>query len=143
MQIIEEVCHDKKPKRLYGETFKSRGGLLESDSSSSEPRNPKQMYNARSTTKNVSGEKDEIFQLLTQLKDDYAGEEGFIQEVKFRKTPEVVVSFEQQLDDLVRFCCDPKQFSVLDIDPRFSLGSFFFFISDNLQTFNVMEKDHQ
>ena len=77
--------------------------------------------------KNVSGEKDEIFQLLTQLKDDYAGEEGFIQEVKFRKTPEVVVSFEQQLDDLVRFCCDPKQFSVLGIDPRFSLGSFFFY----------------
>ena len=50
LQIIE-VCHDKKPKRLYGETFKSRGGLLESDSSSSEPRNPKQMYNARFTTK--------------------------------------------------------------------------------------------
>ena len=29
------------------------------------------------------------------------------------------------LDDLVRFCCDPKQFSVLGIDPTFSLGSFF------------------
>ena len=60
----------------------------------------------------------------------------------FGKTPEVVVSFEQQLDNLVRFCCDPKQFSVLGIDPTFSLGSFFCY-SDNLQTFNVMEKDHQ
>lgn len=125
LQSIKEDCHNKKPKKLYGETFKSSGGLLESGSTSTEPRNRKQVYNARSNTRTDSGEKDEIFQLLTQLKDDYAGEGGFVQEVKFGKTPEVVVSFEQQLDDLVRFCCNPKQFSVLGIDPTFSLGKFF------------------
>ena len=125
LQSIKESCHNKKPKKLYGETFKSSGGLLESSTTSSEPRNPKQVYNARSNANKDSGERDEIFQLLTQLKEDYAGEGGFVQEVKFGKTPEVVVSFEQQLTDLVRFCCNAKRFSILGIDPTFSLGKFF------------------
>ena len=28
------------------------------------------------------------------------------------------------LDDLVRFCTDPNQFSIVGIDPTFSLGAF-------------------
>ena len=79
----------------YDEKFSSSGGLLQSDSASSEPPNPKQVYNARSSTSNLRRniDKDEIFQLLTQVKDDYAGEEGFGQELKFGKTPEVIVGF--------------------------------------------------
>lgn len=129
LDTIKDECLHKKPKKLYGDTFSSSGGLLKSDSASAEPRNRKQVYNARATTasqgKSASGDKDEIFLLLTQLKDDYAGEGGFVQEVKFGKTPEVVVGFEQQLDDLVRFCCSPVRFSVMGIDPTFNLGKFF------------------
>ena len=79
---------------------------MESDSASFEPRNQKQVYNAaRSSTSNLSRDldKDEIFQLLTQIKDNYADEGGFVQEVKFGKIPAVIVGFEQQLEDLVRF----------------------------------------
>ena len=127
LSSIQKDCLHKKPKRLYGEKFSSSGGLLESDSASSEPRNPKQVYNARSSTSSLSRnpDKDEIFQLLTQLKDDYAGEGGFVQEVKFGKTPEVIVGFEQQLEDLVRFCCNSMRFSIMGIDPTFNLGKFF------------------
>ena len=109
---IKKECLHKKPKRLYGKKFSSNGGLLESDSASSEPRNPKQVYNARSTTLSHSKNEDkgEIFLLLTQLKDGYAGEGGFVQEVKFGKTPEVVVAFEQQMEDLARFCCNAVTF---------------------------------
>ena len=46
LSSIKKECLHKKPKRLYGEKFSSTGGLLESDSASSEPRNPKQVYNA-------------------------------------------------------------------------------------------------
>ena len=71
--ITERLCQayrksvlHKKPKRLYGEKFSSSGGQLESESASSEPRNLKQVYNARSSTSNLSRnpDKDEIFQLI-------------------------------------------------------------------------------
>ena len=35
----------------------------------------KYLYNARSNANKDSGERDEIFQLLTQLKEDYPGED--------------------------------------------------------------------
>lgn len=124
---IKESCFTKKPKMLYDDKFESNGGLLNSTTISSEPRNPKQIYNARAeiTTKNKGEEKDEIFQLLMQLKDDYATGGGFIQEVTFGKTPEVIVAFEQQLNDVARFCTDQVNFSVMGIDPTFNLGKFF------------------
>ena len=127
LSSIKKECLQKKPKRLYGEKFSSNGGLLDSDSASSEPRNPKQVYNARSTTlrHSTNEDKDDIFLLLTQLKDDYAGEGGFVQEVKFGKTPEVVLAFEQQLEYLARFCCNTLRFSIMGIDPTFNLGNFF------------------
>ena len=85
------------------------------------------MYNARSTTlhHSTNEDKDDIFLLLTQLKDDYPGEGVFVQEVKFGKTPEVVLAFEQQLKDLARFCCNAVRFSIMGIDPTFNLGNFF------------------
>ena len=60
---IRKDCLHKKPKRLYGLKFSSSGGLLESNSASSEPRNKKQVYNARSSTSNLSRnpDKDEMF----------------------------------------------------------------------------------
>lgn len=124
---IKECCFTKKPKVLYDEKFSSSGGLLHSTSISSEPRNPKQIYNARAdvASKNKGEEKDEIFQLLMQLKNDYAAGGGFVQEVTFGKTPEVIVAFDQQLNDVARFCTNPVHFSVLGIDPTFNLGQFF------------------
>lgn len=35
-----------------------------------------------------------------------------------------VLAKDQQLNDLVRFCCNPRQFSILGIDPTFNLGEF-------------------
>ena len=86
------------------------------------------MYNAQSTTlrHSINEDKDDIFLLLTQLKDEYAGEGGgFVQEVKFGKTQEVVFAFEQQLEDLARFCCNAVRFSIMGIDPTFNLGNVF------------------
>lgn len=75
------------------------------------------MYNAQSTTlrHSINEDKDDIFLLLTQLKDEYAGEGGFVQEVKFGKTQEVVLAFEQQLKDLARFCCNAVRFSIMGL----------------------------
>ena len=64
--VNDFVKHTERLSR-YGEKFSSSGGLLKSDSASSEPSNPKQVYNARSSTSNLRRniDKDEIFQVLT------------------------------------------------------------------------------
>ena len=36
----------------------------------------------------------------------------------------VILASDVQLNDIARFCCDPFEFSVLTIDPTFSLGDF-------------------
>lgn len=127
LQNIKVNCLSKKPKVLYDERFETSGGLLNSESASSEPRDPKQVYNARADaiTKTKGEDKDEIFQLLIKLKEDNSSDGGFIQEVTFGRTPEVIVAFDQQLEDLVRFCTSPVCFSVVGIDPTFNLGKFF------------------
>lgn len=129
LQDIKKHCFTKKPKVLYDESFEKSGGLLGSSSTSSEPRNPKQVYNARADTlskqKDKGEDKDEIFQLLMKLKEDNCSEGGFIQEVTFTSTPEVIVAFDQQVNDIVRFCTNAQRFSILSIDPTFNLGKFF------------------
>ena len=36
----------------------------------------------------------------------------------------MLLATDQQLFDVQRFCCDPQQFSILTVDPTFSLGDF-------------------
>ena len=50
--------------------------------------------------------------------------EQFIREVKCLQEPAVVVATERQLNDLVRFCTVPGNFSILTVDPMFCLGDF-------------------
>ena len=50
--------------------------------------------------------------------------EQFIQEVKCLHETAVVFATERQLNDFLQFCTVPGNFSILTIDPTFSLGDF-------------------
>ena len=50
--------------------------------------------------------------------------EQFIREVKCVCEPAVIVATERQLNDLVRLCTVPGNFSILTVDPTFCLGDF-------------------
>ena len=50
--------------------------------------------------------------------------EQFIREVKCLREPAVIVATKRQLNDLLRFCTVPGNFSILTIDPTFCLGDF-------------------
>ena len=52
------------------------------------------------------------------------GEDKFVRTVTACPELMCLLSTDQQLDDLVRFCTDPNEFCVLSIDPTFSLGDF-------------------
>ena len=51
-------------------------------------------------------------------------ENAFVRVVNAAPYPMMVLAFDWMLDDIVRFCTVPGNFSVLSVDPTFSLGSF-------------------
>ena len=48
----------------------------------------------------------------------------FIRDVKTYREPAIVVAFDEQLFYVERFCCNSATFSILTVDPTFSLGDF-------------------
>ena len=52
------------------------------------------------------------------------GENCFAREVRMFKEPAVIVAFDRQLSDMVKFCWDEDVFGIVTIDPTFLLGDF-------------------
>ena len=93
------------------------------------PRNRTQVSNVRrkfDSTSSLCSKKsnrDPLFIVMEQSK-IHDGKDKFVRTVTACPEPMCVLATNQQLNDLVRFCTNPSQFSVLSIDPTFSLGDF-------------------
>ena len=75
---------------------------------------------------NSSGRADPIFELIQQCSVDLApGGRKFIQSVNFETSPSCVLSTDDQLQNVVRFCSNPGFACVLGIDPTFIMGKFY------------------
>ena len=48
----------------------------------------------------------------------------FIRDVKAGPDPALVLTTDQQLNDLMKFCTSPDEFTVITVDPTFNLGDF-------------------
>ena len=108
----------------YSDIFEAAGGIHNCKSVSEESRNKSQVYNACKSVKSESGQgKDEIFDLLSLLKELQAMEEGgFLKEVQIGSTPYAILASKWQLNNIVTYCCQPTQFSVFGVDATFELG---------------------
>lgn len=122
IKAIKDECMTKTASVAYNDVFESAGGISECKSMSAEPRNKRQVYNARKNSKETTG-KDEIFDLLELLKQHQSAEDG--REVLIGSSPCAVLASQKQLDNLVMFCCQDNNFSVLRIDATFNLGDFY------------------
>ena len=49
---------------------------------------------------------------------------AYIRKVHTAPVPNVILSINEQLDDLVSFCTNSEHFGILSIDPTFDLGPF-------------------
>ena len=64
---------------------------------------------------------DQIFAIM-QSAEDRDGK--FVRHTRPSPEPAFVVACDRQLDDLVRFCTIPDDFTILTVDPTFNLGDF-------------------
>ena len=119
-------------KVVLDEIYSSSGDVYHARSLSQLPRGPRDIYNARAPAKKAfkssswNGsvkEQNEVWVILEKAKK----EELEFPELKlnrdFRVHPSlpVVLSLEHQLDDVVNFCTNLKEFRVISIDPTFDI----------------------
>ena len=66
---------------------------------------------------------DQVFAIMRSANiEDHDGK--FVRDTRPSPEPAFVVARDRQLDDLVRFCTIPEDFSILTVDPTFNLGDF-------------------
>lgn len=126
--IKENVC-TMPPKSAIKEVYDRAGGVLNAQSFSEVPRDRRQAYNAKSCQHTTSGiasnhSKDLVYDILEQR---YGSLKSFVRNVSFDDSVMCVLSTDQQLLDIERFCAnsDSLHNSVLGLDPTFNLGDFF------------------
>ena len=129
-EIKEECNRGSGPKKVIATVSAGVGGVISATDACELPRDEQQVTKLKSRMKSSSstasgpGGKD-VFSIIMQQAFLEEGKSSFfIRDVKCLREPAVVVATERQLNDLVRFCTCPADFSVLTVDPTFCLGEF-------------------
>lgn len=126
---IKENLSTLTPKAAIKVVYDNAGGVTNAQSLSEVPRDRRQAYNAKSHDQSISGitsnqNKDLVYDLIEQ---HYGSLKNFVRNVSFDDSVMCVLSTDQQLNDIERFCV-PQDFgntSILGIDPTFNLGDFY------------------
>ena len=114
------------PKEVLSSMERTAGGILDATYPGQLPRNEQQISNFKhyaheGTTCSTKG--NELYSIMLQAHLEHK-DQKFIRDIKTYPEPAIVLATDQQLFDVQRFCCDPQQFSILTVDPTFSLGDF-------------------
>ena len=129
MALIKKKAKNCAPKEAVSAVYNKQGGIMGATSIGELPRNRQQISNVRSkigTNSSIcsaKGLRDPLFMVMEQSKLCESGDK-FVRVVTACPEPMCILASDQQLTDLVRFGTNPSLFSVLSVDPTFSLGDF-------------------
>ena len=130
LKHVKEECLIKGPKATVEQVSSQVGGVLCVSTSGQLPRNEKQVANQRRRAKatqasghptNVTA--DALF-VIMQMAHTQDPTHKFVRDIKTAPEPAIVLAYDQQLKDLVRFITSSFEFSIVTIDPTFTLGDF-------------------
>ena len=124
-QQLSTALATQSPKDATDTVTSNNGGLLRAASASHIPKNRQQAYYLKRSQKIVGHghSRDVLYMTMEQCKLAEKGDR-YVQEVTCAPEPMAVLTTEQQLADMERFCCNPTDFCVMGIDPTFDLGEF-------------------
>ena len=124
---VVDKCASCGPKKTVEHVSLEVGGILGASAPGQLPRNEKQVSNLRRRSKtypvSLSCASDELFAVM-QRAHTQDPEHKFVRDIKTAPEPAIVLADNQQLHDLVRFGTSAADFSIITIDPTFSLGEF-------------------
>ena len=130
-ELIKTGSLGSGPKQVVASVSSDAGGIVGVSYPGELPRNEDQVSNfkkhnvriARNTQNQESSGANDLYTVMLQAHLEDA-DKKFVRDIKAYPEPAVILASDVQLNDIARFCCDPFEFSVLTIDPTFSLGDF-------------------
>ena len=126
---LKEAVSTSQPRVAFDRVAEELGGMSCGSSSGSWPKDVKQAYNLKSRTGckplNVAVTSDPYLALVMQCKEDAKDQKtAYIRQVTCAPEPVVILTTDEQIDNLVKFCTNSVHFGVFAVDPTFDLGSF-------------------
>ena len=122
---LKATASGSTAKKALAFVSETEGGIEHAKSAGSLPRSHQQVHDIRRKLAGPS-DPDPIFSLMLMCKESQSQKDGnvFVQLVNGAPFPMMVLAYEWTLDDLVRFCTEPREYAILGVDPTFSLGDF-------------------
>ena len=127
---VKEESITKGPKATMECVSHEVGGVIGASAPGELPRNEKQVENMKrklkcmnSSDRQSDGSADILFSVMQEAYTQDPSNK-FVRDVKAAPDPAIVLAFDRQLHDIVRFCTSSFKFGVLTVDPTFSLGEF-------------------
>ena len=120
---------NETPKQVLDKAYSSVGDVTKARSIGQLPRGPTDLYNARFSSKQKSRKDKEvegingIWALLEKAKreEETSSDAIFIRECRVHPDFLAILATNRQLDDLKRFCTNPKDFCIFGVDPTFNI----------------------
>lgn len=131
MKEMSERSKFEKPKKVEHDLWKEQGGMAWVENTSEVPRNRQQIYdikrrNLAASHSSIDGvaSGSEVYDIIAIYNEHQRRKDkGFLRDYKLAPFG-VVLASEKQLHDVVRFCTNPDQISILGIDSTFNIGKF-------------------
>ena len=111
----------QNPQKVVAIMTNKEGGELYA-SPSDVPRNRQQISNIRCKQKKHP---DVLYSIMLQCKLAEGSSDAFVRDVKAAPSPQSVLFFNWQLEDMARFLTNNYQFGVLTVDTTYNLGAFY------------------
>lgn len=122
---LKELCsHGTPPTAAFYESVEEKGGVKEFRNAACHSRNIRQIKHVKKTMQHEPN--DQMIELIEMQKEGARNaDKAFVRKVETSSDPYVVLATNHQLNDVVRFCCNPAKFSVLGVDPTFNFGKYY------------------
>ena len=121
LDILDTVAEKQTPKGAVHSVSSQLGGIINSQSAGTLPRNRQQVKDRRRKGMNTTANNDPLLAAMFMCKETMP---GFVRKVMGAPDYMVVICDDRTLNNLVRFCANPHSPQILSVDPTFSLGKF-------------------
>ena len=123
MAKLKKVAGKSTPKNAVEIVSKKAGGVLSAPSAGARPRGRQQVKDIRRAS---SSDVDPLYSVMMMCKESEGrkNKDAFVHQVNAAPYPMMCLTFDWTLHDLAQFCTNPKNFSILGVDPTFDLGDF-------------------
>ena len=89
----------------------------------------------------LAGDKNVLYSVMLECKLARGNTEAFVRDVKAEPSPQCVMFFDWQLNDMERFLTNNHCFGILSVDTTYNLGDFLCHIN-NLSTPHAARCEH-